>query len=95
MCLESNLQIYLFIGFVLLGIIYLTILKLKHIRKKKFNIRLLFTIIILLIIYILLFGMIKKCDDKNNEYKKIGYNYYLLKPIKKENLSDILDEYIK
>lgn len=46
MCLESNLQIYLFIGFVLLGIIYLTILKLKHIRKKKFNIRLLFTIII-------------------------------------------------
>lgn len=70
MCLESNLQIYLFIGFVLLGIIYLTILKLKHIRKKKFNIRLLFTIIILLIIYILLFGMIKKCDDKKNEYKK-------------------------
>ena len=69
MCLESNLQIYLFIGFVLLGIIYLTILKLKHIRKKKFNIRLLFTIIILLIIYILLFGMIKKCDDKKNEYK--------------------------
>ena len=27
--------------------------------------------------------------------KKIGYNYYLLKPIKKENLNDILDEYIK
>ena len=33
--------------------------------------------------------------EYNNEYKKIGYNYYLLKPIKKENLSDILDEYIK
>jgi len=33
--------------------------------------------------------------EYNNEYKKIGYNYYLLKPIKKENLSDILDEYLK
>ncbi len=33
--------------------------------------------------------------EYNNEYKKIGYNYYLLKPIKKENLNDILDEYIK
>ena len=33
--------------------------------------------------------------EYNNEYKKIGYNYYVLKPIKKENLSDILDEYLK
>ena len=33
--------------------------------------------------------------EYSNEYKKIWYNYYLLKPIKKENLNDILDEYIK
>lgn len=69
MCLESNYQIYLFIGFILLGIIYLTILKLKHIRKKKFNIRFLFTVIILLLIYILLFGVIKECDEKIDNTK--------------------------
>ena len=33
--------------------------------------------------------------EYNNEYKKIGYNNYLLKPIKKENINDIIDEYIK
>lgn len=69
MCLDSNTQLYLFVGFILLGIIYLTILKLKHTRKKKFNIRFLFTVIILLFIYIILFGMIKKCNDKKDNYE--------------------------
>ena len=45
--------------------------------------------------YVESFYYLIKDVEYNNEYKKIGYNYYLLKPIKKENLNDILDEYIK